>query len=56
MVIVKIDNHPFQMEVDTEATLSVISESTYHKVWGDKAPQPKESKVKLKHTQGRRYQ
>ena len=47
-VTVKIDDHPIRMEVDTGATLSVISEATYQKVWQDKAVPPKSSKIKLR--------
>ena len=47
-VAVKIDDHPIRMEVDTGATLSVISEATYQKVWQDKAVPPKSSKIKLR--------
>ena len=47
-VTVMVDNHPVPMEVDTGASLSVISEATYQEVWGDSATRVKESKAKLK--------
>ena len=55
-VTVKINNAPLLMEVDTGASLTVISEATYQTTCGDQATQPHKFKVKLKHMQDRRYQ
>ena len=35
---VSVDGKPIRMEIDTGATLSVISETTYNQVWKDQAP------------------
>lgn len=47
-VTVCVDNHPVTMEVDTGASLSVVSETTYKGVWRDGTAKLKESRVKLK--------
>lgn len=36
------------MEVDTGASVSLISESTYHKTWGDQAPPLSPADIKLR--------
>ena len=42
------------MELDTGATLSLVSEKTYHPLFSpDEAPQLKASKAELKPTQGK---
>ena len=45
---VRLNQVPVVMEVDTGATLSVISEKMYHQLWKSNAPQIVQSKVKLR--------
>ena len=47
-VYVNLNQIPLCMEVDTEAALSLISKTTYHSLWPDKAPPLKKSNIKLK--------
>ena len=47
-VALSIDNSTLKMEIDTGASLTVISEATYRATFGDQAPQPREANVKLK--------
>ena len=47
-VTVLVEQAPIVMEVDTGATLSVISESTYSRVWGDTPPPLATSAAKLR--------
>ena len=47
-VMVLVEQAPIVMEVDTGATLSVISESTYSRVWGDTPPPLATSAAKLR--------
>lgn len=50
VVTVSLNNKPHTMEVDTGATLSVISDKTYHTLWPKKdAPQllPTSSPLKM---------
>jgi hypothetical protein len=47
-VTLTINNAPLTMEVDTGASLTVISEATYRATYGDQATPPRESNVKLK--------
>ena len=46
-VTVNVDDHPLQMEVDTGASLSVISEATYREVWGHNSPPLEPARIKL---------
>ena len=48
LVTLSVDNSPLEMEVDTGASLTVISEVTYRATYGEQAIQPRKSKVKLK--------
>ena len=48
MVTVTVNNSTLQMEVDTGAAASVISEKTYHALWHDNAPLIQQTKVKLR--------
>ena len=51
VVSVKLNSMDLEMELDTGASLSVISEATYNGLWlKGKAPAIQESQVKLKHT------
>ena len=43
---VKLDGIPHLMELDTSALVSLISQSTFHKMWPDQTVQP--SSVALK--------
>ena len=45
---VRLNQVPVVVEVDTGATLSVISEKTYHQLWKSDAPQIVQWKMKLK--------
>ena len=37
-ITLAVNSEPLRMEVDTGATLSVVSEVTYRRTWGDKRP------------------
>ena len=45
---VTMNSTPVQMEIDTGATLSVISEDTFNQVWKDQAPPLRTERVKLR--------
>ena len=47
-VTVQVNNAPLRMEVDTGATLSVISDATYHQLWEDKPAPLSNSNVRLR--------
>ena len=48
IVHVSINKAEVEMEVDTEASVSIISKETYNHLWSkDKAPQLEQSDVKL---------
>ena len=47
-VTLKVNQVPLKMEIDTGATLSVISETTYSQVWGKQPPPLKKGRVKLR--------
>ena len=42
---VRVDNCPVEMEIDTGAGLSLVSEATFRKTWTDRSIEP--SKVRL---------
>lgn len=47
-VIVRVDNRELEMEVDTGASLSIISEETYSRLWPEeKKPSVQESNITL---------
>ena len=48
MVTVTVNDSTLQMEVDTGAAASVISEETYRALWRDNAPLIQQTKVKLR--------
>ena len=49
VVSVKLNNVDFDMELDTGASISIVSEATYNRLWPQgKAPAIQESNVKLK--------
>ena len=45
--VVRVNKVQIKMEIDTGATLSIVSEATYKQVWGDNGPTPKRKKIKL---------
>jgi len=47
-VTVLVNQAPIKMEVDTGATLSVISEATYRRTWGDNPPPLAKTKARLR--------
>ena len=48
-VIVRVDNRELEMEVDTRASLSIISEETYSRLWPEeKKPSLQESNITLR--------
>jgi len=44
-VEVRVDNCPVEMEIDTRAGLSLVTEATFRKTWTDRSMEP--SKVRL---------
>ena len=49
VVSVKLNGVDHEIELDTRASISIISEATYNKLWlQEKAPAIQESQVKLK--------
>ena len=49
LVSVSIDNASLEMEIDTGASVSIISEETYNRLWSpEDAPPLQESSVKLR--------
>ena len=51
-VTVQVNNASLRMEVDTGATLSVISDATYHQLWEDKPLPLSNSNVRLRTNTG----
>ena len=47
-ITLTVNGEPLRMEVDTGATLSVISEVTYRQMWGNKRPPLGQSKARLR--------
>ena len=45
--VVQVNKVPIKMEIDTGATLSIVSEATYKQVWGDNGPPLTRERIKL---------
>jgi len=45
---VGVDNSELEMEVDTGASVSIISEETYNRLWPDQKPTLRESSITVR--------